>query len=334
MEPTVTLNKEQCLRIAEVIGQLNPQDDFYKREYLSFEADAETKYRMHFFAVAICHHTYNLHHPGLNLWGWDFIEHVFLKMAKANAPLLDPAVIKNLSVNEIIRQLKSWFSHDDNPDHCSLDRLDERAGLMIDAASFLVSNNNGQVAEIFDVSEGFLLNAGKGLYELLPKMEAFGDPQQKKSTFLIKLLMDAKLLAINDPANFIPIMDYHMQRVLMRTGCVEINDPELRQKLISHEPLSTDEPIRSCCIEAFKLIAKASGQPVTRMNDYFWSLGRSCCNVSTLCHDHVCEKSPCTLSQIIQINPHSRCIFDEICPGARLEAYRNLWQPVVQTHYY
>lgn len=334
MEQAVTLNREQCLRIAEVIGQQKPHDDFYKRAYLSFEADAETKFRMHFFAVAICHHTYSLHHPGLNLWGWDFIEHVFLKMAKVNAPLLDPAVINNLSVNEIISQLKKWFSHDDNPDHCSLDRLDERAGLMIDAASFLVSNNNGKVAEVFNLSEGFLLNAGKGLYEILPKMEAFSDPQQKKTTFLIKLLMDANLIKINDPENFIPIMDYHMQRVLMRTGCVEISDPLLRRKLLDRDPLPTDEPVRGICIEAFRLIAEASAQPVTRMNDYFWSLGRSCCNNSTLCHDHFCEKTPCTLAQIIQLSPHDRCIFDEICPGARSETYRNLWQPVVQTHYY
>lgn len=334
MEPTVTLNKEQCLRIAEIIGQLKPHDDFYRREYLSFEADTETKFRVHFFAVAICHHTYSLHHPSLNLWGWDFIEHVFLKMAKQNAPILDPVAIEILSVRQISDQLKSWFAHDDNPDHCSLDRLDERAGLMMDAACFLVSGNNGLVAEIFNASEGFLFNDGKGLYEVLPKMEAFSDPQQKKSTFLVKLLMDSNLIKINDPENFIPIMDYHMQRVLMRTGCVEIVDPLFRQQLINRVRLLTDEPIRSRCIEAFKLIAKSSGKPVTRMNDYFWSLGRSCCNNSTLCCDHFCEKTPCTLRQIIEIDLHKTCIFEQVCPGAIAEDYRKLWQPVVQTHFY
>ncbi|MBE0639441.1 MAG: hypothetical protein IH598_13070 [Bacteroidales bacterium] len=334
MKESVKLSVDQCHKVAEVIRHLNPRQDFYRREYLTFDADPEIKFRMHFFAVAICHHTYSLHHPGLNLWGWDFIEHVFLQMAKVEAPLLNPDFIVSSSITEICNQLKVWFTHDEQPENCSLDRLEERAELMLDAGRFLTSGFQGSVVHLFNESKGFLINEGKGLYEILPKMEAFSDPLQKKSTFLIKLLMDADLIQMNDPENFIPIMDYHMQRVLMRTGCVEITDQALRRKLIERKPLSTDEPIRSYCIQAFKLIAKLSGHPVTRMNDYFWSLGRSCCNNSTLCHDHQCEKEPCTLSQIIELDDHETCIFASLCPGTTSEDYRKLWQPIVETHYY
>lgn len=334
MKQSVELNSEQCLKIAEVISRLKPREEFYRREYLSFAADPETKFRMHFFAVAICHHTYSLNHPALNLWGWDFIEHVFLKMAKKDSPMLDPHYIEKLSVGEIVAQLKNFFTHDDNPVHCSLDRLEERAELMLDASRLLISSYSGRVSDLFNSTKGFLIKDQKGLYEILPAMEAFSDPQQKKSTFLIKLLMDANLIKIKDPGNFIPIMDYHMQRVLMRTGCVEIADSTLRQKLLTRQPLTSDEPIRSRCIDAFKMIAKISGQPVTPMNDYFWSLGRSCCNTATLCHDYSCEKEPCTLALIIKLPNHNHCIFDAVCPGATSEDYRKLWQPVVQTHYY
>ncbi|HRW96665.1 MAG TPA: hypothetical protein P5104_03975 [Bacteroidales bacterium] len=328
------LNRHQCLRIAEIIRNLKPRKDFYQRNYLRVEADEETIFRMHFFAVAICHQTHTLHHSILNLWGWDFIEHVFAILAKEKSQLLNPSYLVSTDSSKLVRQLKNWFTCAEEPDNCTFDRLDERVALMQNAAGFLTSEFKGKLSSLFRASKGFLIHSGTGLYEVLPKMEAFADPQQKKSTFFIKLLMDTGLITINDPENFIPIMDYHMQRVLMRTGCVEITDSDLRQQLISRKPQNSDEPIRSLCIEAFRIIADTSGHQVTRMNDYFWSLGRSCCNVTTLCHDHRCEKEPCTLTQIIELQTHSRCIFQDICPGAKLDNYRNLWQPMVKTHFY
>jgi hypothetical protein len=165
-------------------------------------------------------------------------------------------------------------------------------------------------------------------------MEAFSDPLQKKSTFLIKLLEESALLKIKDHEHFIPIMDYHMQRVLMRLGCVEITDKQLHQQLIERTPINSDEAIRVACVDAFRIIADISGHPVTKMNDFFWSVGRSCCNETTLCKDKVCSKNPCTLTQIIKLNIHNFCIFEEDCKGYRDDNYRNLWQPLVDTHFY
>ncbi len=328
------VNEAQCIKIAEIIKKLSPDPGFYQRTYLSLSAPDEVRFRMHFFAVAICHHTYTLHHPGLDLWGWDFIEHVFVRMAQQKARLLDSGYLTNATPGEVADELAKWFSHDDMQEECSLDRLDERASLMIDAAKLLIQEFEGSVQSLFDCAGGKLFNNRKGLYEVLPRFEAFSDPLQKKSTFLIKLLMDAGMLEVHDAGNFIPIMDYHMQRVLLRTGCVEITDEALREKLLKRDHQPTDEPVRSRCIDAFKIIAEVSGKPVTRMNDYFWSLGRSCCNNSMLCQDKSCEKTPCTLSQIIQLGTHRHCIFEAVCPGATDENYRQLWQPVVNTHFY
>ncbi len=146
--------------------------------------------------------------------------------------------------------------------------------------------------------------------------------------------MEAGLLNIHDSENFIPIMDYHMQRVLLRMGCVEITDKILRDKISSREPMQTDEPIRSACIGAFRLIAAGSGHPVIKLNDFFWSLGRSCCNENLLCQTGRCEKNPCTFEQIVELGDHHYCMFEGICTGSKNKSYRNLWQPVVQTHYY
>lgn len=334
MKKLFEINANQCRKVAEKIKTLKLRKDFYQRPYLQLSLDKESKMRMNFFAVAICHQTHKLYHPGLDIYGWDFIEHVFVELAKKNDSLLNPQWLTNTAVDEIARHLAHAFAHNPNPADCSLDRLEERAELMQDAARVLINDYDGQAGGIFDMAEMRLLNQGKGVYEQMPRFEAFADPQQKKTTFLLKLLEESNLLSIADPENLIPIMDYHMQRVLLRLGCVEIVDEEYREIIASRQLLDSDEPIRSLCIEAFKRIAQLSGHPITKMNDFFWSLGRSCCHETTLCHDGLCEKSPCTFTSIVKIDDHSRCVFQDICKGAESSKYRHLWQPVVSTHYY
>lgn len=330
----VNLNEARCAEVAKIIGPLKLKHAFYNRQYLTLDVDRETQFRMNFFAVAICHQTHKLYHPGKDIYGWDFLEYGFVNLAKNKAQVLDPEFIDKADISAISRELAKAFSHSDTILDCSLDRLDERAGLMKNAAHVLLRDFNGQVSQVFQDTDNQLRNHTHGLYDLFLAFEAFADSQQKKTTFLIKLLEESDLIKIKDPENFIPIMDYHMQRVLLRLGCVEITDQKLRTKILQQKVLDSDEPIRSYCIEAFKLIAKLSGHPTTKMNDFFWSMGRSCCHITTLCHDHVCEKSPCTFNEIVELDDHSTCIFQPVCPGAKDENYRKLWQPVVKTHFY
>ncbi len=333
-EIQVEVNRDQCLEVARVIKPLHPRPGFYERPYLRVDAPEETLFRMHFFAVAICHHTYNLHHRALDLYGWDYIEYAFAKMAAENSKLLDVDFLAETATSTIADALCKAFSENGDPDASTLDRSGERARLMHDAAHRLKTISGGSVSLLFERSEGYLRGSSTALYEALPEFEAYADPQQKKSTFLIKLLSEAGLVRIEDPENFIPIMDYHMQRVLLRLGCVEITDAKLRDQLISREELPTDEPVRSACIDAFRIVAAESGHPVIKMNDYFWSLGRSCCNETMLCRAGHCEKNPCSFNEIVDLPKHERCIFENICKGAAHEAYSRLWQPVVQTHFY
>lgn len=327
------LNEEQCHKVAQAIKQLKLRKKFYSRPYLTLDVSEETRFRMHFFATAICHQTHQLYHPELKLYGWDFIEHVFIRLALADHELLKPEWLNGRGLQEIEQALKRAFAHAEKPLQSSLDRLEERARLMKNAAKLLMEKYEGQLGNLFELSGG-KVSGPKGLYRLMPEFEAFEDPQQKKSTLLIKFLEEENLIQIRDPEHFIPIMDYHMQRVLLRLGCVEITDLEYRQKILGRKPLASDEPIRGLCIEAFKIVAREAGHPVTKMNDFFWSLGRSCCNETTLCTDHVCEKNPCTFTEIVEITDHSRCVFQDFCPGAAHDDYRKLWQPVVETHYY
>jgi hypothetical protein len=141
------------------------------------------------------------------------------------------------------------------------------------------------------------------------------------------------MIQIGDPWNFIPIMDYHMQRVLLRTGCVEVTGQE-REDLILRNPTVQEPEIRSACIESMKIIARMSGHPIWVMNDFFWPLGRSCCHEKPLCVHKKCEKEPCSLYLIAALTNHQQCLLEPVCKGKSDPEYRSLWQPVIQTHFY
>lgn len=333
-ERRVYVQEEQCVRIGKVLRGIHVRPGFYEREFLEISSDRETKLRMYFFAVAICHQTHRLFNSESGSYGWDYMEQVFLTILQKYTAFINPGYLTVIGEKQAEEYLAWLFGPKNKPSLCTLDRLDERANLLIETAKLLKERYTGSVSRMLDGCKGYLVKDGKGIYELLEGFRAYSDPHRKKSSFFLKLASEAGLIHINDTENMLPIMDYHMQRVLLRTGCVEVSDPELRLMLMERKVLGTDEPVRSASIEAVLRIAEVSGHPVWRMNDFLWALGRSCCKDTILCRDGSCEKGPCTLFTIADIDEHDRCIFEGICKGQNEDSYRNLWHPVVETEYY
>ncbi len=330
----VEVNKQQCERIGKIIKNLKFRSSFYQEEFLTLNTDSETKMRAYIYSVAICHQTHTLVNKKKNLIGWDYLKYVFTNLMRDNSELLEPNYLASLSVNELSKKLKSLFADDGNPENCTLDRLDERSKFIIDISRVLKEKYECKLTKLIESSDDFLVNNGKGIYELLEDFESYTDPMRKKSTVFVKLLIESGLLEIRDPENIIPIMDYHMQRVLMRMGCVEILDENLKKKLINKETLKSDEEIRSASIKSMRLISKISGHPILKMNDFFYTLGRSCCKEKILCVDGECNKNPCTFNLAVDLDSHKKCVFEGVCKGSLDEEYCNLWQPIVETHYY
>ena len=328
------INTEQCNRIGKLVAGVKFRPKFGNREFITFSTDNETKARAYIFCVAICHQTHTLQNKKLNLKGWEYLETVFLNLAKVKSKLLEPEYLTSCPKDQLISEIKAAFSEDGNPENCTLDRLDERVDLLIDMASFLVDKHCGSVIKLLENSEGLLINNGLGLYEQLGKTVTYSDSFRKKSTVFIELLENAGLIEIQDRENFLPAMDYHTQRVLLRIGCVEIIDDELKKSLQNKKTLSSDAEVRKTCIEAMQIIAKTSGYSVVKMDYLFWSLGRGCCMDKTLCFNKMCNKQPCTLTKVLDLPNHDQCIFSEICKGINDEEYRSYWQPIVDTHYY
>lgn len=330
----IELNQFMLERLSKVIASLTIRPSFYERPFLNIDLEREVKLRGYFYAVAICHQTHNLKSEQKQLYGWDYLEDGFLKMMHQNPDWWLPEQLSQLKIYEIAERLASWFSDKNDRKHSTLDRLEERSHLMKDVGKFVWENYGGSFEALFDGAGERLCNEGHGFYEVMPAMEAFSDPLQKKTTFLMKLLQDAGMLKLRDPENTIPVMDYHMMRVLLRTGAVEVKDGQLRDKLIQKQPLESDREIRDVCTKAMREIGLQSGHEILKMNDFFWPLGRSDCAESTLCRDRVCAKNPCTFEKVVNINDHSRCVFEDFCKGAVDEYYRKLWQPLVKTHFY
>lgn len=333
-ESCVTVNSSQCLAVSKTLLELEIRPGFTRRPFLSHPLKLETRLNMLFFAVAICHQTRDLKNEKRNLFGWDYIERVFLDLAVNKSKLLDIQMIDQADDESIAFGLEAAFSDDGEAIKTSLDRIGERVRLLKDLSHYIYFESDGSFSSLLEKANGFLINKGQGLYELLEKTEAFADQMRKKSSFLIKLLIDSGLFSIKDPENYIPIMDYHMQRVLLRLGCVEIQDDDLRNAITHRQPLATDQHVRKACIEAVKELAKYSGIDIWKMNDIFWSLGRSCCHESMLCLEGYCIKKPCTFQMIVLTPDHEKCSFEPVCNGAGKEETRLLWEPIVETHYY
>lgn len=327
------VNVQQCKVIGQMLRNLVIRPSAYEREYITFKAAPEIKLMAYLFSVAICHQTHTLINKRLNLVGFNYLEKVFVDLAKAHSELLDPAYVGRLSKQTLSSRLGLLFS--DTGDACdsTLDRLTERSELLIEMSQKLGERHSGHISTLLTTSQGYL-SGDQGIYRLLSDFEAYSDPFRKKSTLFVTLAQSAGLLAIQDINHLVPIMDYHIQRVLLRFGCVEIIDLKLKEALINQEQVDSDEEIRVASIEAVKELALHSGHPAMNIHDFLWPLGRSCCKEKPLCKSGTCDKKPCTFDLFVELPSHKKCHFEGVCKGSLNEEYIKLWQPIVATQYY
>jgi len=105
----IDIDSNKCSEVGELLKQKSIRSVFYNRSFLKFEADRETKLRVYFLSVAICHQTHNLHNKGKNLWGWDYLEYGFLKWVSEKNPLLNPGYVNVCNKEELKSLLLKTF---------------------------------------------------------------------------------------------------------------------------------------------------------------------------------------------------------------------------------
>lgn len=232
--------------------------------------------------------------------------------------------------------VQSLYSVSGDPAECAIPRPAERADLLRDAAERLLRDHRGEAANLLETTEGRLRREdGKGLAELLGEYAGYRDPHFKKGFMLVKTLETLGLYRVLDRENlFIPV-DYHLMRVALRAGMIEVS-PTVGAHLRTRRPASDelDEEIRGAVKLAYKIVEEQSGLDIFGMDELFWTLGRSCCHYSRPPRCHACDFTRCTVMRSFEYQCPGLCPLSGVCRGSGDVVYSSLYETQVTTVFY
>ncbi|MEA3249390.1 MAG: queuosine salvage family protein [Patescibacteria group bacterium] len=138
------------------------------------------------------------------------------------------------------------------------------------------------------------------------------DPLEKRQTLLAMALHNRpeQFLKVTDPERWYPIVDYHLMRVCLRSGMVELEPHELEANTArAWVSAETEAEIRQECDLALTGVLQKSGRSHA-LNDFaFWKARRSCPEM---------EEPNC-----------DKCHFNGFCAKRS-----DLFQPVFRTTHY
>jgi len=232
--------------------------------------------------------------------------------------------------------LAQVFSVSGRPADCALRRLDERAEILRDAATRLLRDFGGEAANLLEQTGGRLRRPdGRGLMDMLEQYAGYTDPHFKKGFVLVKTLESLGVWRAEDRQNlFIPV-DYHLMRVALRSGMVEV-EPAVGDLLRRREPAddALDETIRGAVKLAFKRVEETSGVDIFELDELFWTLGRSCCHYARPPRCHACDFTHCTVMRSFDYRCPGECPLSGACRGSLDAAYAALFETQIVTVYY
>lgn len=335
--PTSALrvDRDQCRKIAERIRSLHSRADYFiPLPELSVSADLEANFWM--IVTGICQQTRTLEGEIGGKWirGSDF-----LIRAAAQTLVRDPEFFSAARLLDLTADaLRALVSSDGVAEHSQLDRVAERLDLVHGIARLLAEKYDGSAMQIFRAARARVAGPG-GLLARLAECEAYSDPVEKKSFLLIMFLDKRGLWPIEDPESLEIPVDYHVMRVVLRSGMVIVENSELHRMLSDKKPVGpdVDETVRRAVREACKQVLLA-GVELFTLDNLFWMIGRNCCFYE---HEPICGPNvPCTLQDrcsLIKSFDYAcpgHCPLDGACRGSREAPFRNLWETNYQTHYY
>jgi endonuclease III len=119
-----------------------------------------------------------------------------------------------------------------------------------------------------------------------------------------------RFLKVTDPQNWKPLIDYHVMRILLRLGVVELDEAEREINRQRRWTTARSEwSIRKASYEAAKIIIQLSRRPMSFVDEKLWQSRHYCPEMT---------EPEC-----------SKCVFNDVCKK-RVE----LFQPVFRTTAY
>lgn len=150
--------------------------------------------------------------------------------------------------------------------------------------------------------------------DLLSCIPGYNRDYLKKKNMLLAMVLanrPERFLKVNDSESWQPIVDYHLMRLGLRLGIIEIEDGEILRQIRNREWASiyVEREIRCATYRAVQEIIRQSGRAVSFVDEKMWAAREYCPEMGT---------PDC-----------SKCAFDFVC-AKRVD----LFQPVLRTTNY
>jgi len=325
----VKINKLRIKQIAEVVKRLPKTEkglNFYSFYINGKEIVAEDMYpRLHhpgtidfFFFVSL--HQYGFWHGDKNGYvkpmigifrgkqekGSDLVYKSAKKALDKNLYIFSPSSL--IEINSVDKLAKIF--HDDNG-FINFPDPHTRVTLTQEYAKWFFKK---QVTPRNIVQEANAQNKPlKAFRKILREIPGYNkDPLEKKNLLLAMSLANRpeEFLEVKDPQNWAPIIDYHLMRVSLRLGLVELSPDQIKtnQNRLWVDA-KTEFEIRKAVYDAISLLIKISNRPMPFIDEKLWMARKYC--PETWAPD--CKK----------------CLFVKVCARKI-----NLFQPVFRTTNY
>ena len=205
--------------------------------------------------------------------GSDFVWQAFARAVAHDPSVLDPR--RMASEPELIDQICA-----DDAGVCPLPELESHRALHQAYGAELQDRGLDWRSTLARINEAERPVAR--LLELLGELPGYAeDPLAKKANLLAVILAGRpeRFLRGRDLDSVRPIVDYHLMRGCLRTGCVRILDPELAARLEARAWVDGVEEgaIRQACFEAIGQLVARSGRSMAEVDAFFFARGRSVC---------------------------------------------------------
>lgn len=295
----IDINKEVAANLGRSVSSVHlkevQKDDFKDPEY---------EMLVLFIQTAISHQI-----------NWDFQEDRLRSIPKER---FTPDYLKDMTSEQLNDILKGYSKPENiNPK--------ERAFFIRDLCKLLSEKYDGKIKVLLEKSDFSVIKLKQNLEESVAFSE---DPLKKKSNILIQMLSRKGLVRFKDIEKVDPAIDYHLIRLALRTGSIEINDPFLKRKILSVDPITKEEDtnIRNAVSDSFRITARQGNKSIADLNMIEWYIARSFCKRDDL----LCTTNSNPLAEEMEFNFRNRCPLSDFCKKNR--EYKR--EPNFKTSYY
>jgi hypothetical protein len=332
----VAIDEARCVRVAQRLKELNLHTTTYAALEGTLPALEPAQMREYYWFL--CALLFDFKGMQATLDGKESQGSELLFALARREVALDPQAFAALRMAKITtQQFNTIFSAERDASCPSISRGAERARLLRETAQALQQRYDGALDKLLAESEGYLRRPdGKGVLDVFSMLPGYYDPHLKKAFVLLKIWQRLGLWEAKDQQNLFIAVDYHLLRVALRSGIVQVQDEALAQRLRNQAPSTPEEEeaIRAPVKLAYKRIEELSGLDVFTLDEIFWTLGRSCCHYARPARCAECDFSHCSVRLSFTYDCTGCCPLADACEGSTDPAQRALFEPMLETMYY